>query len=373
LRELIRINQPFLGKEEIDSAVEVLRSGVLTDKSGMGPRVLEFERSFAKYVGAKHAIAVVNGTAALHAALLAAEVGPGDEVIVPSFTFVGAVNAVVLAGATPVFADIDKDTFCLRTDSIEEVVTRKTKAIIPTDLFGLPSDLKAATDLARSKGMTVIEDAAQAHGAQYDGKRVGCVSDLTVFSFYAAKNLTTGEGGMITTDDDEHAQALRMIRSHGEQRPYWTVRLGHNYHMTEIAAAIGQAQLKKLPGFLERRRKNAELATQKLEMTGKLILPKEPEGRKHAWYVYTVRLRGVNAAKRNKIVDKLWNKNIEAAVYYSTPVHSTPFYRESNLARRGRLPETEKASRQVFSLPVHPRLGEEEMDYVAETLRKTIA
>ncbi len=353
MRELIRINQPFLGKEEIDSAVEVLRTGVLTDKSGMGPRVLEFERSFAKYVGAKHAIAVVNGTAALHAALLAAEVGPGDEVIVPSFTFVGAVNAVVLAGATPVFADIDKDTFCLRTDSIEEVVTRKTKAIIPTDLFGLPSDLK--------------------DGAQYEGKRVGCISDMTVFSFYAAKNLTTGEGGMITTDDDEHAQALRMIRSHGEQRPYWTVRLGHNYHMTEIAAAIGQAQLKKLPSFLERRRKNAELATQKLEMTGKLILPKEPEGRKHAWYVYTVRLRGVNAAKRNKIVDKLWNKNIEAAVYYSTPVHSTPYYRESNLARRGRLPETEKASRQVFSLPVHPRLGEEEMEYVAETLRKIIA
>ena len=373
LRELIRINQPFLGKEEIDSAVEVLRTGVLTDKSGMGPRVLEFERSFAKYVGAKHAIAVVNGTAALHAALLAAEVGPGDEVIVPSFTFVGAINAVVLAGATPVFADIDKDTFCLRTDSIEEVVTRKTKAIIPTDLFGLPSDLKAASDLAKSKGMIVIEDAAQAHGAQYEGKRVGCISDMTIFSFYAAKNLTTGEGGMITTDDDEHAQALRMIRSHGEQRPYWTVRLGHNYHMTEIAAAIGQAQLKKLPGFLERRRKNAELATQKLEMTGKLILPKEPEGRKHAWYVYTVRLRGVNAAKRNKIVDKLWNKNIEAAVYYSTPVHSTPYYRESNLARRGRLPETEKASRQVFSLPVHPRLGEEEMEYVAETLRKIIA
>ncbi len=383
MRELIRINQPYLGKEEIDSAVEVLRTGVLTDKSGMGPRVLEFERSFAKYVGAKHAIAVVNGTAALHAALLAAEVGPGDEVIVPSLTFVGAVNAVVLAGATPVFADIDKDTFCLRTDSIEEVVTRKTKAIIPTDLFGLPSDLRAASDLAKSKGMIVIEDAAQAHGAQYEGKRVGCISDMTIFSFYisdmtifsfyAAKNLTTGEGGMITTDDDEHAQALRMIRSHGEQRPYWTVRLGHNYHMTEIAAAIGQAQLKKLPGFLERRRKNAELATQKLEMTGKLILPKEPEGRKHAWYVYTVRLRGVNAAKRNKIVDKLWNKNIEAAVYYSTPVHSTPYYRESNLARRGRLPETEKASRQVFSLPVHPRLGEEEMEYVAETLRKTIA
>src|SRR5690242_1544828 len=165
MRELIRINQPFLGKEEIDAAVEVLRSGILTDKSGMGPRVLEFERSFAKYVGAKHAVAVVNGTAALHAALLAADVRAGDEVILPSFTFVGAVNAVVLTGATPVFADIDKDTYCLRSDSVEECVTRKTKAIIPTDLYGLPSDLKAAMDTAKSKGLTVIEDAAQAHGA----------------------------------------------------------------------------------------------------------------------------------------------------------------------------------------------------------------
>lgn len=372
LRELIRINQPFLGKEEIDSAVEVLRSGILTDKSGMGPRVLEFERSFARYVGAKHAIAVVNGTAALHAALLAAEVGADDEVILPSFTFVGAVNAVRLAGATPVFADIDKDSYCLRAENVEEAITRKTKAIIPTDLYGLPSDMKAMMDLAKGKGITVIEDAAQAHGATYDGKKVGSVADMTCFSFYAAKNITTGEGGLITTNDDEYAQALRMIRSHGEQRPYWTVRLGHNYHMTELAAAIGQAQLKKLPGFLERRRKNAEVATEKLEMSGKLILPREPDGRRHAWYVYTVRLRGVNAAKRNKIVDKLWNKNVEAAVYYSTPVHTTPFYRDSNMARRGRLPETEKASRQVFSLPVHPRLAQEDIDYVSETLRRLI-
>ena len=372
LRELIRINQPFLGKEEIDSAVEVLRSGILTDKSGMGPRVMEFERSFARYVGAKHAIAVVNGTAALHAALLSAEVGADDEVILPSFTFVGAVNAVRLAGATPVFADIDKENYCLRGENVEEAITRKTKAIVPTDLYGLPSDMKAVMDLARGKGITVIEDAAQAHGALYDGKKVGSIADMTCFSFYAAKNITTGEGGMITTNDDEYAQALRMIRSHGEQRPYWTVRLGHNYHMTELAAAIGQAQLKKLPGFLDKRRKNAEVATEKLEMSGKLILPREPEGRKHAWYVYTVRLRGVNAAKRNKIVDKLWNKNIEAAVYYSTPVHSTPFYRDANIARRGRLPETEKASRQVFSLPVHPRLSEDDIDYVSETLRRLI-
>lgn len=372
MRELIRINQPFLGKEEIDSAVEVLRSGILTDKSGMGPRVLEFERNFAKYIGAKHAVAVVNGTAALHSALLAADVGPEDEVILPSFTFVGAANAVRMAGATPVFADVDKDNYCLRTDSVEEAISRRTKAIIPTDLYGLPCDLKAIQDLAKEKGVTVIEDAAQAHGAQYDGKRVGSISDMTCFSFYAAKNLTTGEGGMVTTNDDEYAQALRMIRSHGEQRPYWTVRLGHNYHMTEIAAAIGHAQLRKLPSFLEKRRKNAELSTEKLEMSGKLILPREPDGRRHGWYVYTVRLRGVNAAKRNKIVDKLWNKNIEAAVYYSTPVHSTPFYRDPTVARRGRLPETEKASRQVFSLPVHPRLEEEDIDYISETLRKTI-
>jgi len=252
LRELIRINQPFLGKEEIDAAVEVLRSGILTDKSGMGPRVLEFERSFAKFVGAKHAVAVVNGTAALHASLLAADVGPGDEVILPSFTFVGAANAVVLTGATPVFADIDKDTYCLRIESVEECVSRKTKAIIPTDLYGLPSDISGVASLARGKDIVVIEDAAQAHGAQLDGKKIGSIADMTCFSFYAGKNITTGEGGMVTTNDDGYAQALRMVRSHGEQRPYWTVRPGHNYHMPEIAAAIGYAQLKKLPSFLEK-------------------------------------------------------------------------------------------------------------------------
>ena len=373
MRELIRINQPFLGKEEIDLVVEVLRSGILTDKSGMGPRVLEFERSFAKFVGAKHAVAVVNGTAALHSALLAADVGGDDEVILPSFTFIGAANAVMLTGATPVFADIDKDTYCLRPDGVEETLTRRTKAVIPTDMYGLPADLSTITDFAKEKGIAVIEDAAQAHGAQFDGKRVGSIADMTCFSFYAGKNLTTGEGGMITTNDDEYAQALRMIRSHGEQRPYWSIRLGHNYHMTEMAAAIGYAQLKKLPSFLEKRRRNAELATEKLSMSGKLILPKEPIGRKHSWYLYTARLRGVNAAKRNKIVDRLWSKNVEAAVYYSTPVHSTPLYRDSSKTRRSRLSETEKAARQVFSLPVHPRLSEDDIEYVSETLRKIIA
>jgi len=219
LRELIRINQPFLGKEEIDSVVDVLRSGVLTDKSGMGPRVLEFERSFAKFVGAKHAIAVVNGTAALHAALLAADVSVGDEVIIPSFTFVGAANAVVLTGATPVFADIDKDSYCMRLDSVEEALTRKTKAVIPTDMYGLPADISSMMDFAREKGIAVIEDAAQAHGAQFNGKRVGSIADMTCFSFYAGKNLTTGEGGMVTTNDDSYAQALRMIRSQGSSDP----------------------------------------------------------------------------------------------------------------------------------------------------------
>jgi len=373
MRELIRINQPFLGKEEIDSAVEVLRGGILTDKSGMGPRVLDFERNFAKFVGAKHAVAMVNGTAAIHASLLSADIGLGDEVILPSFTFVGAANAVMLSGAAPVFADIDRETYCLRLDSVEESLTARTKAILPTDLYGYPADLKPILQLGKEKGIVVIEDAAQAHGAMYDGKRVGSIADMTCFSFYAAKNLTTGEGGMVTTNDDEYAQTLRMVRSHGEQRPYWSVRLGANYHMPEIAAAIGLAQLKKLPSFLEKRRHNAELATEKLSMSGKLILPREDETRKHSWYVYTVRARGVNAAKRNKIVDKLWAKNIEAAVYYSTPVHSTPFYRSSNQVRRGKLPETEKASRQVFSLPVHPRLSDNDVEYVSETLRKAIA
>jgi dTDP-4-amino-4,6-dideoxygalactose transaminase len=371
VRDLIRINQPIIGKEEIDAATEVLKSGILTEKSGMGPRVLEFEKEFAHYVGAKHAVALNSGTAALHSAVVIAGVKAGDEVIIPSFTFHATAEVVLMAGGEPVFADIDPTTYTITAETVEAVMTRNTKVIMPVHLYGLPADLDPLKKLARDRGVTLIEDAAQAHGAEYNGSKIGSIGDMSCFSMYAGKNMTTGEGGMVTTNDDDYSERLRMIRSHGEQRPYWPITVGNNYRMTELLAAVGTAQLKKLPSFLEKRRKNAEFLGEKLGVLGKVVPPKEPEGRKSAWYLYTLRLHGANAGKRNKVIEKLRSRNIEAAVYYESPLHLLPLYRERTTSRRP-LPETEKACRQVFSVPVHPRLAEAELNYIFDTLKRVL-
>ncbi len=372
MRNYIRINQPCIGKEELRAVEEVLLSGVLTDKNGMGPRVMEFERAFANFIGVKHAIAVSSGTAALHAALLAVGVKAGDEVVMPSFTFSATAEAAVLCGAKPVFADIDPDSLSINADAVSRVLSNKTKAIIPVHLYGQPVDMDPILEIARERGIAVIEDAAQAHGASLGGKMVGSMGDMGCFSFYGTKNMTTGEGGMVTTNDDDYAEALRAIRAHGESRPYWSVRLGHNYRMTEISAAIGLAQLQKLPGMLERRRENAARLSEALGMVGKLSAPKAPENGSSSWYVYTVRFVGANAGRRNKLVEKLRSKNIDAQVYYETPVHLMPFYMERFGLGMGALPETEKASRQVFSLPVHPMVAPDDIEYMADTIRKLI-
>jgi dTDP-4-amino-4,6-dideoxygalactose transaminase len=371
VRDIIRINQPFIGKEEIDAVTEVLKSGILTEKSGMGPRVLDFEKEYARFVGARNAVALSSGTAALHVALLVAGVKPGDEVIVPSFTFHSTAEVVLLCGAQPVFADIDPETYTVTADTVESAITRNTRAIMPVHLYGLPVDLDPLRKVARERGVALIEDAAQAHGAEYNGSKIGSIGDMTCFSFYAGKNMTTGEGGMVTTNDDDYSEKLRMVRSHGEQRPYWPTTIGNNYRMTEILAAIGLAQLRKLPSFLQRRRENAEYLNERCGMLGKVVPPKEPAGRKHSWYVYTLRLRGANAGKRNKVIEKMRSKNVEAAVYYESPLHLLPLYREQATSRRA-LPETEKACRQVFSIPVHPKLDEDDLEYVFETLKRVL-
>lgn len=328
-------------------------------------------RNSPHYVGAKHAVAVNTGTAALHAAVLVAGVKPGDEVIIPSFTFHATAEVVLMTGGEPIFADVDPDTYTVTAETVEAVMTRNTKVIMPVHLYGLPADLDPLRKVARERGVTLVEDGAQAHGAEYNGSKIGSIGDMTCFSMYAGKNMTTGEGGMVTTNDDDYSEKLRMIRSQGEQRPYWPITVGHNYRMTELLAAIGVAQLKKLPSFLERRRKNAEFFGEKFGMLGKVVPPKEPEGRKSAWYLYTLRLRGANAGKRNKVIEKLRSRNIEAAVYYESPLHLLPLYRDRSTSRRP-LPETEKACRQVFSLPVHPRLGEPELEYISETLKRVL-
>jgi perosamine synthetase len=363
---MIPINLPSVGEEEAQAALEVIRKGPLTNALGAGPKVLEFEKNFAKFAGVKHAVAVNTGTAALHSALLAAGVKAGDEVVLPSFTFVATAEAVVLCGAKPVFADINPDTFNLAPQAAQKAITKKTRAILPVDLYGYSADMKPLREIADKHGLALVEDAAQAHGATYGGKPAGKYSDAACWSLYASKNMTTGEGGMVTTDSDELDETLRLIRNHGEKAKYASLMLGNNYRMPEIEAAIGIVQLGKLPTFVAKRRRNAKLLTEILQKTSRLKLPSETASQQHSWYLYTVKLKDGNEEERSRIVESLKAKEIGAVVYYINPVHQMPFYRENFGA--GSLVETEKAAKEVFSLPIHPGVTLEQVRFIGETV-----
>lgn len=362
---MIAINAPQMGEEEIEAVVEVMESGMLTHGLGAGSMVTKFEKAFAKLVKAKHAIAVNTGTSALHLAIATAGVKENDEVILPSFTFVATAEAVAMVGARPVFVDIDPETYNIAPKKIEKAITRKTKAIMPVDLYGLSADMQPISEIAGKYGLTTIEDAAQAHGAAYEGEPPGALMDVACWSFYATKNMTTGEGGMVTTNNDEVAEAVRFKRSHGEKEKYKSLMLGYNYRMSEMHAAIGNVQLEKLPEFLAKRRKNSEGLSAKLGEERRLQLPKEPEGYKHSWYLYTVRLTGAKRRRRDEIVEALKQKGIGAEVYYANPIHLMPYYRKFG---KYRLRETEKAASQVFSLPVHPGVTEEQVDFISDSV-----
>ena len=366
---MIPVNMPLMGKEEIKAATEVLKSGTLTGRLGSGPMAKQFESNFAKFAGAKHAVAVNSGTAALHMSLWVKGVKAGDDVILPSFTFIATAEAVALVGAKPVFVDIKPNTYNIDPEKIEPAITSKTRAIMPVDLYGLPAEMDKIREIADKHNLLVVEDAAQAHGASYKGKPPGAFADMACWSFYASKNMTTGEGGMITTNKDEYAEKLRLLRSHGEKEEYKAALLGHNYRMPEIEAAIGMEQLKKLPAFVEKRRKNAEALTEKLRGLKQLVLPIEPKGHKSSWYLYTVRIREGTAASRDRLVEDLRKKGVGAAVYYHTPIHLMPCYRQHE---EPSLPETEKVAQQVFSLPVHPNLKSSEVSYVAKSVKQVL-
>ncbi len=366
LNVLIPINLPKIGEEEVQAVLDVMRKGPLTNALGAGPKVLEFERDFAKMADAKHAVAVNSGTAALHSAVMAVGAKHGDEVILPSFTFVATAEAVVLAGAKPVFADIDPKTYNLSPEAAEKVITKKTKAILPVDLYGFSADMKPLKEIAANHGLALVEDAAQAHGTTYEGKPAGAFADAACWSLYASKNMTTGEGGVVTANSDQIAETLRMIRTHGEKAKYASLMLGTNYRMSEIQAAIGNVQMKKLPSFVAKRRQNAQQLTKILEKNSRLILPYESKDMLHSWYLYTARLKDGAETERNGLLQELKNKGIGAEAYYVNPVHLMPFYREN--FGSAQLPETEKASKQVFSLPIHPGVTEEQVRFIGETV-----
>lgn len=352
----VPIARPVVGEEEIAAVVAVLRGGQLTQAE----RVAEFERAFADFHGAEHGVATSSGTTALTAALLAHEIGPGDEVIVPSFSFFASAAAVVGVGAKPVFADIEPDTYCLSPDAVEAAVTSRTRAVMPVHLYGHPADMTRFEALRRSRGIVLLEDAAHAPGARIAGRSVGSFG-TAAFSFHPTKNLTTAEGGMVLTNDANVAKRLRMIRSQGRAAPHGPHELfGYNFRMSELNAAIGAIQLKGLPGALKKRKEHAAYLERHLEGLG---LPLVRAGAEHVYHQYTVRLPA--RVERRAYVERLREQGIEARIYYATPIHREPAFERGGEYRRLELPETERACREVVSLPVHPGLTPEELARVA--------
>ncbi|UCH31700.1 MAG: DegT/DnrJ/EryC1/StrS family aminotransferase [Candidatus Bathyarchaeota archaeon] len=366
---MIPINKPLLNEEEVKAVTKVLRSGILTSRTRSGSEVGMFEEAFEEFSKAKYAFAVNSGTTALYLSLLVSKVNRGDEVIVPSFTFVATAEAVVLVGAKPVFVDINPDTYNINPEEIKKAITKKTKAIIPVDLFGLPADVRSIAEIAKLRDLIVIEDAAQGHGALYKGKPPGCFADLACWSFYASKNMTTGEGGMITTSITEFSEKLPAMRTHGEKNEYVSSMLGGNFRMPEMEAAVGRVQLKKLPEFLKMRERNAQRLATKLQNINDIQLPVTPMGYKHSWYLFTIRLRNDNVKKRDEVIYGLRRAGIGATAYYRVPIHLMPFYRKFS---KTHLPNTELASNQVLSLPVHPGVTIEQIDYISNSLRRLL-
>ncbi|MFF7681666.1 DegT/DnrJ/EryC1/StrS family aminotransferase [Microbacterium sp. NPDC007973] len=348
--DLIPAAKPLIGDDERAAVDRVLRSGMIAQ----GPEVAAFEREFADhFVDGRETVAVNSGTSGLHLGLLACGIGPGDEVIVPSFTFAATGNSVALTGATPVFADIDPVTYTLDVASVEAAITPKTRAIMPVHLYGHPADMVALSALAERHGIALFEDAAQAHGAKIDGRPVGTFGSFTMFSLYPTKNMTSGEGGMVTAGSPEIARMLRLLRNQGMERQYENEIVGFNARMTDLHAAIGRVQLTKVDAWTSRRRQNAAFLDSHLSG---VTTPAVAEGVHHVYHQYTIRVRD----DRDGFVRALREEHqVGSGVYYPIPNHRLP-----SLARFAPgldLPQTEIAAREVVSLPVHPSLSDDDL------------
>lgn len=358
----IAINIPIVGKEEISVVTSILKNGALTSASNLGGKhVQNFEKSAASFVNSKYAIAVNSGTAALQAALYALDVQKGDEVLIPSFTFVATANAVASTGAKPVFVDILNENYTIDPDDLEKKITKKTRAIIPVHLYGNVAVIERLSEISKKYNIPIIEDSAQSLGSTYKGKHTGTFFEMGCYSMYPAKVMTSGEGGFVVTNNKKLRDKLLMIRNHGMVNGYNTKMLGLNLRLPEINAAIANVQMKKLPKFLKSRKNNAKLLS-KLISELKVILPIERERENVNWYLYTI-----STDKRNKLLKKLNEKGIGATSYYSTPVHKTPFY-ESKI----KLPMTDYASSHVISLPIHPGVTQKNLEFIAKTMHKIL-
>jgi dTDP-4-amino-4,6-dideoxygalactose transaminase len=359
-RPLVPIAHPLIGEEEQEAVRQVLASGALAQ----GKRVAEFEARFADYLGVKQAVAVTNGTLALWVALLAHNIGPGDEVITTPFSFIASANSVLYVGAKPVFADIDPDTYTLDPESVRAAITPRTRAIMPVHLYGGMADMDTLMAIADEHKLVVIEDACQAHGATLHGRSAGSFG-TGGFSFYPTKNMTTAEGGILTTNDEQIAERARLLRNHGQRERYLHETLGFNFRMTELQAAIGLTQLNRLAEWTARRIANARHLSAHLH--GVRTPSSRPDSR-HVFHQYTIR---VQAERRADFIDRLNALGIGTAIHYPRPIHQQPVYQKLGYADH--LPVAEQAAREVVSLPIHPALSQGDLDRIVEAVRQAIA
>ena len=354
---MIHLASPIIGEAEIDAVVAVMRSGMLAQ----GVEVAAFEQEFAAEFAAGHAAAVNNGTMALVMALQAGGIGSGDEVIVPSFTFAATANAVALVGAVPVFADCDGETFCVDPASVSSLVTERTRALIAVHLYGHMAPMTELAALAETHGLFLIEDAAQAHGARRDGRAVGALSDLSTYSFYPTKNMTTGEGGMVTGRDPKLVAKVKLLRNHGMEQRYHHDIVGTNARMTDLAAAIGRVQLRKIADWNARRREIAALYD--LHLAGVVKSPFTARGTEHVYHQYTVR-----SERREHIIASCEEAGVGYGIYYPIPCHRQQAF--SSFATDRELFETDRAAAEVLSVPIRPDLNDAEIERVIDAITK---
>ncbi len=372
----IPLYEVYWDEEDKKSILKVIERGSFW---AMGPEIEEFEEAVANYAGRSYGVAFNSGTSALHAILLACGLKAGDEVIVPSFTFIATANAVLFVGAKPVFGDVEEETLGLSPSDVQERITRRTRAMIPVHYGGLPCHIKELQEIAKDDNLILIEDAAESLGASVDGKKVGSFSDFAMFSFCGNKLVTTGEGGMVVTDSKEMLERLRLIRSHGrlEVESYFAttkslnyVTMGYNWRMSSITAALGVSQMRKIGRIIDMRRRNSEYIGSKLSKIRGIELQNPPKGYFHVYQMYTIRVKGGKHA-RNTLQDHLAKKGIMSKVYFD-PVHLTSFYRERFQHQESKLPLTERLSEEVLTLPMYPTLDKEKMDYIVESISEFI-
>ena len=358
---MIPAAKPIIGDEEREAVDRVLRSGMLAQ----GPEVAAFEAEFSEYVGGRHCVAMNSGTSALHLGFIAAGINPGDEVIVPSFSFAATANSVVLAGGVPIFADIDPKTFNMDPDHVETLISSKTKAIMPVHLYGHIAAMDRYEEISAKYGVKIIEDAAQGHLASLNGRNSGEFGLVASFSFYPTKNMTAGEGGMVVTDDADIARTLRLLRNQGQEIRYKNEIIGFNTRMTDIHAAIGRVQLRKLPGWTKTRQDNAAYLDAHLKG---VVVPYLAPNTTHSYHQYTIRIPGGSAEKRDAFMAGLTERGVGSGVYYPTPIHRLPSF---DLTID--LPETELVIKECFSLPVHPSLSQADLETIVTAVNEVAA